>query len=204
MWRVLLSPLPCLACPYPAGVVASILPSLGALWCKLCRPCRRRQHTSSREPPTRRLRPSNTWGHYSYRGSLSWFFPERPHGALSDPTCHIFRGLSPQGLVGGKAHHVSSQLHRADRPTGGAFHGMRCDRPQAPWVHIDGPGKGAFGWEGHRRYAADRIARWRPPADTSAPLGWGRGARVRLRCAKPYRSRWAGKTEAGWKTQQGL
>src|SRR5262249_7539431 len=57
--------------------------------------------------------------------ALSWFFPEGPHGALSDPARHIFRGPGPQELMGGKAHHVPVQVHRPDGSTRGAFQRTR-------------------------------------------------------------------------------
>ena len=119
--------------------------------------------------------------------ALCWFFPAWPRGALSDPACHIFRGPGPQGLVGGKAHHGPQQVHRADGPTRGAFHGPRLCLPQGHPCHIDGPGKGTCGWECLRRGSSYRIARRRTHADTSAPsgrvcgplVGWRGGVRAR-------------------------
>jgi len=101
--------------------------------------------------------------------ALSWFFPDGPPGALFDPTCHIFRGPGPQGLMGGKAHHVPLQVHRPDGSTRGAFQGTRRGLPQAHRFHIDGSSKGTFRWERLRGGASHRIACRRPDADASAP-----------------------------------
>jgi hypothetical protein len=154
---------------------------------------RRHPHAPCLAPPSapRVLRR----GHTLVPRALSWFFPDGPHGALFDPPCHIFRGSGPQGLMGGKAHHVPLQVHRPDGSTRGAFQGTRRGLPQVHRFRIDGSGKGTFRWERLRGGASHRIACRRPDTDASAPPHRVCGPRGRLWPGLGYRRRWAREAE---------